>query len=160
MPFGTTRSSTSTTVLGAALIGAASGLRSQTGIAAVVLGADRERLPSVLRSGRARAAVTVAALGELGADKYPGAPPRTAPPSLAVRVVLGGAAGGILARSAGAPLLPAAVTAAAVAAGATFGGLALRTRLSRPLPAVAVALAEDAVAVGLATLAVRAVAAK
>jgi uncharacterized membrane protein len=142
-------------VLAAALVGAATGLRSSMGLAGVVLGTDPNRLPGPLRTGRARVAATVAALTEVAADKRPDAPDRTAPAGLAARIVFGALAGGLAARSRRTSVVAGTVTAAGAAVGAAYGGMALRARLSRRFPPLAVALGEDALAVGLAGLGVR-----
>jgi uncharacterized membrane protein len=139
------------TILGAAaLLGAATGLRSQTGVAAVVLRSAPDRLPKPLRSKAARAGAGLALVGELVADKLPAAPNRTDPVGLAAR--LGGAAGAawLVGRSRGRALGPEVAVGAALAAATAFGGMALRSRLSRRYPPMAVALAEDGVAVALA----------
>ena len=138
----------STVLASAALLGAATGLRSQMGLAALVWRFDRNRLPGLLRSRAARPVTAAAALVELGADQYPGAPPRTAPTGLIARITFGALTGGLAGgrRAAG----PGAGVGAVLAVVAAFGGMAARSRLSRRFPPVAVALAEDAVAVGLA----------
>jgi uncharacterized membrane protein len=138
-------------LLGAvALLGAATGLRSQMGLAAVVLHSAPDRLPTPLRSKAARSTAGLAAIGELVADKLPTAPARTAPVGLAAR--LGGAAGAawLVGRSRGTAVLPEIAVAAGVAVATAFAGMALRARLSRRFPPTAVALAEDAAAISLA----------
>jgi uncharacterized membrane protein len=138
-------------VLGAAaLLGAASGLRSQTGVGAVVLHVAPDRLPKPLRSKAARAGAALALVGELVADKLPAAPDRTEPVGLAAR--LGGAAGAawLVGGARGPAVVPDVVVAAGLAVATAFGGMALRARLSRRFPPMAVALAEDGVAVTLA----------
>jgi uncharacterized membrane protein len=143
----------------AVLLGAATGLRSQIAVAGLVLGLAPDRLPGPLHSAAARPVAAAAALGELAVDKYPKAPPRTAPPGLISRLALGGLTGGIVNRSSpvGRSSRVGVVAGAALGAGAaaatTFGGLSLRVRLARRFPSLAVALAEDAVAIGLVSLA-------
>jgi uncharacterized membrane protein len=140
---------------GSLLVGTATGLRSQMGMAAVVLGSRPDALPARLRAKFSRPAVELSALGELVVDKLPFARPRTDPSGLVPRLGLGALSSGILASANGeAPLVPAAIGAGA-AAGAAFGGMAARLALSRRLPPVVAALLEDLVAVGLAAAAVR-----
>ena len=62
-----------------------------------------------------------------------------------------------LSASGGGPLAPGLVGAGLAAAGA-FGGLSARTRLSRRIPPLLVALLEDGLAIGLALVGVRLVA--
>jgi uncharacterized membrane protein len=100
---------------------------------------------------------TALALGELGADKSSFIPKRTDPGPVIGRLTFGALCGGALQTGA-------QTTVAGVAAGlagallGTFGGFVARGRLAelfggKDLPA---ALIEDAVALGLATLAVTA----
>jgi uncharacterized membrane protein len=132
-------------ILTAALLGAATGLRSQMGLAMLVWRSDRQRLPGPLRSPTARRVVALAALGELAADKYPGTPPRTAPRGLVGRLGFGALSGGL-----GGGGTAAAAVGAALAVASAFGGMAARARLSRRFPPLAVAVAEDGLAAGLA----------
>jgi len=143
----------------AAVLGAATGLRSTTGVAALVTQRDAG-LGALLSHPAARPLAALAVAGEMVADKLPNAPSRLKPASLAFRVVLGGLAGAGCARSAGkspAPsaVLPAAAVAAAAAAASTWLGYQARAALGRRLPAAGVAVAEDALAIGLAAVASR-----
>jgi len=140
--------------LRSALLGACTGLRSQLGLAAVVVGPESHRVPSVLRTRAAKRIVASLAGGELLLDKYAKAPNRTDPPGLVLRFALGAGSAGLLARSEQEPPGPAACIGAISALGAAFGGFVARRRLSAALPPIAVALAEDALAMTLATLAV------
>jgi uncharacterized membrane protein len=87
------------------------------------------------------------ALGELGADKWPGIPGRKQPFPFGARIISGAIAGGAVGASAGS-LVVGAVLGGIGAAIGTIGGSALRARLAeafhKDLPA---ALLEDAVAV-------------
>ncbi len=93
------------------------------------------------------AIITVLAVGELAADKYPKTPSRTALPSFGARIALGAFAGAVIGTAWG-------YTWSALGAGAvgavlgTLGGYQARTRLvashGHDLP---IALLEDAVAV-------------
>jgi uncharacterized membrane protein len=130
----------------AALLGTAAGLRSATPFGALAL---RGRLGG----GRARTAALLAAGGELVADKLPMTPSRTSPPAFAGRLASGAAAG----RLVGGTAAGAAVGSATAAAGA-FAGERMRAAIGHRTgwPDPLVALAEDALAVGLALVATRA----
>jgi uncharacterized membrane protein len=136
------------------LIGAATGLRSSSGMAAVCLAGRSERLSPFFRRTDVRAASALLAIGELLADKLPSNPPRTSPPGLFPRVALGAVAAGQLARGAGASTGVAGLLGSAAAVGAAFGGLALRQRLSKGLSPIPAALIEDVVCAALASGAV------
>jgi uncharacterized membrane protein len=91
------------------------------------------------------------ALGELVADKLPSAPSRTAPLGLIARVLMGGLCGACLALvGAQSPALGALLGVAGGLVG-TFGGYQLRTGLVKTLkvPDFVIALAEDALAIGV-----------
>ena len=124
---------------GAALVGAASGMRTMSGPAALAL---RGRLPG-------GPAVAALAAGELVADKLPFVPPRTDPPALAARAASGAVSGSRLAGGPGAAL------GALAAAGSSFATMRARSALVEltGLPDPVVAVAEDGVALGAAALA-------
>jgi uncharacterized membrane protein len=126
---------------GAALVGAAAGLRTFTGPAALAL---RGRLPG----GRA---VAVLAAGELVGDKTPWVPARTDPPSLAGRTTSGALCGVVLAGP------PGAAVGALAAAGSTFASYRARRALGEltGLPDPVIGVAEDGVAIAAAALATR-----
>lgn len=142
----------------AAGLGAVTGLRSMTGLAMVSRElSDRRRLPrhaSRLEEWLAEDMVAVAlsglALGEMVADKLPGIPDRIAPAPLFGRGLIGAVLGALVAGPDD-RALGAAVGAGAALAGSWLGWL-LRAELGRvlPLPNMAVALAEDAMAVAAA----------
>jgi uncharacterized membrane protein len=139
------------TLVAGALVGAASGLRSQMGLAVLAQRADPTQLPGFLRSSRARRLLLVAASGELVADKLPFAPSRLDPPGLAARLLLGGVAAAIVVTDGGrAVRIAAAALGAAAAAAAAKVGHDVRARLDERLPDLVVAPVEDAVAVALA----------
>jgi hypothetical protein len=77
-------------------IGAATGGRSFSGIAAVSLSSTRDERP--LGNPVAKVLVGLLAVGELVLDKSPKAPNRLEPPGLAGRMFFGGASAGLLAR--------------------------------------------------------------
>jgi uncharacterized membrane protein len=92
---------------------------------------------------------TVLALAELVADKLPNTPNRTAAVGLSARVVLGGLAGCAMAMAGGESALLGALLGAAGGVAGAFGGYEARSRLVKAsnLPDLAIALAEDAVAI-------------
>lgn len=96
--------------------------------------------------------LSIAAVGELIADKLPSTPSRKKPPSFAFRIVSGAIAGAAIGISRGS-LLPGLVGGAIGAMIGTLGGAAARSSLAklfgRDLPA---ALLEDAVAIAGAIL--------
>jgi uncharacterized membrane protein len=136
-------------IVASVLLGAASGLRSQLGVATVVARSDSS-LPQILRRPLTRRLLMVAAAGELIADKLPATPSRLAPPGIASRLLLGALAAGLFAETQRARWRPAAAIGATSAALAAKLGHDLRARLARHAPDPAVAVVEDAVAVGLA----------
>ena len=143
-------------------MGAVAGLRSAMPVAALAWtdwlaqrghGAHGER--GKLAHPVTLALSTVAALGELVADKAPFAPARIAALPLAGRAVAGAWSAGERARQADRPVARGALLGAAGAVAASFGAYYLRRELTRRgASRLGVALAEDALAVGLAALAV------
>ena len=99
----------------------------------------------------------MAVTGELVGDKLPKTPSRLEPPGLIARIALGAVAGAVLARVASRPMVPAALVAASAAVVSAKVGHDLRSRASQHLPPLAVAVAEDVLAIGLAAVAVRSV---
>jgi uncharacterized membrane protein len=140
-----------------ALLGAATGLRSQLGMAAVLLAAGeggRDRLPKRLQQPSAVRSTLLAAVGELIADKTARAGSRLAPGALATRLVLAGLAAAALAKVEGREVTVDVAIAVAAAAVAANIGHDLRAVIARKLPDRVVAFGEDAVAIALAALAV------
>jgi uncharacterized membrane protein len=142
-------------IAGSCLIGAATGLRSQMGMAAVILGTSPEALPSKLRGKAVTPVAVTFALGELVVDKLPSTPKRTEPAGLAGRIALGALSAAILASSIGRGGRVPAVIGAATAVGSAFAGMTVRAKLSEHLPPVLVALGEDLLSASLAAEAVR-----
>jgi uncharacterized membrane protein len=134
----------------AALSGAATGLRTSAGLG-ILVEAGEPGLPASLRGGPARAAAALAILAELVIDKLPQTPSRLERPGLTGRVAAAAAAGAVIARGAQRPLaLPVAVAAGAALLSARIGH-DVRASLSRSRPPLAVAAAEDVVALSLAS---------
>jgi uncharacterized membrane protein len=137
-------------ILPSALVGAATGLRSQMGLAAVLSRTDPSALPAFVRAPWVRRLALAGAGGELIADKLPSAPSRLEPPAFTARLVLGALAAGLLATAGHARWQPAVVIGAASAGVSAKVGHDLRARIADRLPDPAVAVVEDGVAVGLA----------
>jgi uncharacterized membrane protein len=136
-------------VEGSVLLGAASGSRSQLGVATVVARSDPS-LPEIFRRPWTKRLLIAAAAGELVADKLPNTPSRLEPAGIAGRLVLGATAAGLFARTRRAPWLPAAAIGGATAIVSAKIGHDVRVRLAQHAPDPAVAVVEDALAFGLA----------
>jgi uncharacterized membrane protein len=134
------------------LAGAATGLRSTVALAALV-SRRSPGLPPLLEAPLARPAAGAAVASELVIDKLPNTPSRLSPPGLAGRLVFAAAAGALLARGAGRPVLPSVLIASATALVAARVGHDARVALAERFPPAAVAVAEDLLAIGLASLA-------
>jgi uncharacterized membrane protein len=135
----------------AAALGAATGMRSTVALAALILRRN-DGLPAALRHPAARLAAAIAGASELVIDKLPMTPSRLEPPGLAGRVVSASLAAAVLARSGHQRPIPAMAMASAAALATAKVGHDARAALARHLPDPAVAVAEDALAIGLATL--------
>jgi uncharacterized membrane protein len=143
-------------------IGAVAGLRSAMPVAALAWTDWLAQRGHGVREGRGKLAhpltlviSTVAALGELVADKTPLAPARIDALPLAGRAVSGAWSAAERARQSGRSVARGAALGAAGAVAASFGGYHLRRELTRRgASRLGVALAEDALAVGLVVLAV------
>lgn len=143
------------------LIGVVAGMRSALPGALLVRAARRDgledRLPAPFRRGPLGGSLTLAAIGELVADKVPGTPSRLDVGPFGGRLGAGALAGIGVARLAGRSVVQGGLLGALGAAAGAYAGHHLRRlvveRSSLPDPAVAVA--EDAVAVGLGLLALR-----
>lgn len=137
-------------------IGIVAGLRSMTAPAVVSWFAPRH-LPALsgtplafMASMPAAILLTLGAVAELVTDKLPRTPSRTKPLGLIARLVTGALSGATLAAGAGASAALGGVLGAAGGLVGTFGGYFARTRSVKALsvPDVAIALTEDAIAVG------------
>jgi uncharacterized membrane protein len=135
----------------AAALGAATGLRSTVALAALIV-RRTDGLPAVLRRPAARSAAAIADGGELIVDKLPTTPSRLDPPGLAGRLISASLAAAVLARSGHRRPVPAVAIACAAALAAAKIGHDARCALARRVPDPAVAVVEDAVAIGLAAL--------
>jgi uncharacterized membrane protein len=125
----------------AAALGAVSGMRTFGAWTGLAL---RGRVPD----RRLRAALLVAAAGEMAGDKSPWIPPRSDPAALAGRVVSGALAGRLVGGARGARV------GAATAAASTYASERARALLGERLgvPDPVLAAAEDALVVGVASI--------
>ena len=137
-------------------IGLVAGLRSLTAPAIVSWAAHLKWLDlqnsflAFLGSTAAVYILAVCAIGELVVDKLPNAPSRTEPLGLLARFATGGLSGAALCAAANKSVVVGAVLGAVGGVIGGFVGYELRTRLvlALSLPAIVVALAEDAIAIG------------
>jgi uncharacterized membrane protein len=150
--------------LHAALAGAASGSRSLTGLAALILATpgDAKRQPDrTLARPWVKAVAGLAATGEISADKLPSAPSRLNPPGLGSRLAGAATAGVVIARRTpgyDSPAQLAGCVAASVGAAVATAWLGSRWRTwaaARFGHDWIGAVMEDATAVTLATAAAR-----
>jgi hypothetical protein len=137
-------------LLPSALLGAASGMRSTVGLAAVVAEGDPDGLPEVLRHRLAKPAAAVAVAAELVLDKMPFTGSRLEPAGMAGRLVFAGAAAGLAASRSARNVAAATLVAAASAAVTAKVSHDLRARLARTAPDWVVAIVEDLVALTVA----------
>ncbi len=148
----------------AAALGLVAGMRSQLPLAMLAnaasagqFAAGNDGVLSHLRSKWAPAVFDTLAAGEIAADKLPFVPPRTGAGSLAGREMTGALAGAAIFRNAGRPAPVGLALGIVGAAAGTFGGYYARSFLSKRtgLPDLVWAVAEDALAIGLGTFAVK-----
>lgn len=143
------------------LLGLATGLRSQLGLAVLAWSEPdpRDSAPlRALRSPAGRAAAGLAAAGEIVADKLPSTPSRLAPPVLGSRLAVGALVGALAAGTGDRRILvlAGAVGMAGAAAGSYAGAAYRKAAVARThTPDLPWALVEDAVAAGLAGAAVK-----
>jgi uncharacterized membrane protein len=138
------------------LIGLVAGLRSMTAPAVVAWAAysgwlNLQNTPLAFMGSIVTVILfTLAAIGELVADQLPNTPARTKPPGLIARFVLGGLSGASVAAAGGESVVVGACLGAAGGIAGAFAGYQARTRLVKALGVrdLAIALAEDAVAIG------------
>jgi uncharacterized membrane protein len=144
------------------LLGIVTGLRSQLGVAVLAwsepASAGDTRALRLLRSAPGRAATGLAAGGELVADKLPSTPSRLKPMVLGSRLATGAAVGALsVGRTDRRSVAIAGALGVAGAAAGSYAGAAFRKALPARThsPDLPWALAEDAVAAGLAATAVK-----
>jgi uncharacterized membrane protein len=143
------------------LLGVATGLRSMTPMAVLCWYAYVGYLPVdgtwAAWTGRLSVAIalTVLAVGELVADKFPGIPDRTSPGPLIWRFILGGLAGAIAATAMNGPGIEGVLLGVLGAALGAFGGFMVRRDLREKFQCDdwMVAVGEDVSAIVLAMFA-------
>jgi uncharacterized membrane protein len=135
----------------AAVLGAATGMRSTVALAALIMRSS-DGLPAVLRHPAARRIAATADGAELFVDKLPGTPSRLDPPGLTGRLISASLAAAVLARSEHRGPIPSMLTASAAALAAAKICHDARAALARRVPDPVVAVAEDALAIGLAAI--------
>jgi uncharacterized membrane protein len=143
-------------VTAAVLLGVATGMRSTAGFGVLILRDGRpgdRALPGPLGARLAKPAAVLAIGSELVLDKLPIAGSRLEPAGLVGRVSFAAIGGALVARGSGFGPLPAALVAAAAAVASAKVFHDLRALADRRVPDVAVALAEDALALRIAALA-------
>ncbi len=144
------------------LIGVVSGLRTFTGLLAIVWAAHFGWIHlagsalSFMASTWALGLFTILALVEYVTDQLPSTPARTVPMQLGARLVFGMLAGACIAIAGGVSLLAGIVCAAVGVLVGTFGGYRARAALVRSLKVrdIVIAIPEDLVAIGLGFLVV------
>lgn len=154
--------STRITLMRAAGVGFAAGIRTMTPVAAVSAAGAEQRLKlpkrgplSLLRRREIALAVAIAAGSEWFIDVVLPLPPRTLAPSLLLRMSAGALAGAAVAAAENEALWPPACIGGLASLGGTFGGHRVRYLLtSVGVPDLAVALAEDLVSLSLSFSAV------
>jgi uncharacterized membrane protein len=104
---------------------------------------------SFMSSIIATAILTLAAIAEIVNDKLPKTPPRTAPPSVIIRIVMGAFAAATLSAGTGGSIAIGALLGAVGALIGTYGGYYVRTATVKALhsPDFVIALVEDAIAI-------------
>ncbi len=142
-------------LIGSALFGAASGMRSTAGFSALVRHGDASGLPPVFRTRLARPAAAIAVAVELAIDKMSFTGSRLEPTGMAGRLVFAGAAAGLAARQRARPVVPAALVAMMTAAAVAKAAHDIRAHLAETLPDRAVGVVEDLAALGIAAAACR-----
>ena len=157
------------TTLLAAVLGWAAGMRSATPPAVLsrTLSGATPRIPQlarrrpqparVLGTDRAKIALSLAAAGELVADKLPITPARTDPAPLLGRIASGALVGAAVAAARRSNPIGPALVGAASAAASSFAMMELRKRTGERLglPDPALAAVEDALAIGISVAAAR-----
>ncbi len=151
------------TYAGATVAGAVAGLRSMTAPALISRLVQSGRLPmassvsTIFQHMSSTKISTALAVGELIADKLPFIPSRISTGPLIGRAITGGLSGAAIANSRRRSPLLGAMLGAAAALGAAYAAYQLRKKITTDwhIPDTLVALAEDAIAVGVGYSALR-----
>jgi len=150
-----TEPTTAHDLLGSALLGAATGMRSTVGLASVLVRGDGDGLPAALQHRVARPAAGLAVAIELVVDKMPFTGSRLEPAGIGGRLVFAGAAAGLAARRRARPVVASALVAIAAAGVTAKVAHDLRAQLAKKVPDRAVAVVEDIAALAVASVAGR-----
>jgi uncharacterized membrane protein len=142
----------STVLALSAAIGALAGLRTFTP-PAVLSRKYRSRSPrndalTLMAVSKVASSLTKMAAGELLADKLPFTPSRLTAGPLAARIASGAVCGAAISTYAGESLKDGAVLGALGAVAGSLAGYHLRKRLREDFPDLAIAVAEDLIAIG------------
>src|ERR1700722_19019435 len=132
----------------AAILGAATGMRSTVALAALIFRRS-DGLPAVLKHPAARRIAATADGAELVADKPPRRLSRPDPPGITGRLKFASLAAAVLARSEHQGPIPSMLTASVAALAAAKICHDARAALGRRLPDHVVAVAENALGIGL-----------
>jgi hypothetical protein len=138
------------------LIGAATGILSQSGMAAIVLNTPAERLPKIMRSPWEKRIALAFAGGEIIANAFVSTlPPRTTPGPLLGRIAMGAGNAALLAHVNRQPLAPAGIAGGIAAGTAATVATTSRARISQVVPDILVAITETVVSFAMARAATR-----
>ena len=139
------------TLIRGAMLGYASGILSQAGIATVLERTPGAQLPGIVRNPWVKRLAGINAVGEVAANAFvTSLPPRTSAGPLAGRIALGALAGGLATRGDHSSGLAGAMGGAAVAPVRAWVSTTSRARLASFVPDKLLALVETVVAFGLA----------
>ena len=145
----------SSNLIPSALLGVASGILSQSGVATVLTATPPERLPRLLRSPWVKRGAIAAAGLEIVANATVSSLPARSREGLPGRIIMGAASAGLNASVRRQSPGIAAVVGSVSSGGSAIAVTKARAVLSRRIPDPLVALAETLVALALAALAVR-----
>jgi len=145
-----------------ALLGAATGIRSQLPLALLARAASRGEITvgdgaplGWLRHQRTAQLTAFSAIGETIGDKLPFVPARTQPGPLLGRIAFGSLVGAIATRAQGEAALPGAVVGAVTGGLLAVGATRARAALGKQtgIPDIVLGLVEDAITLGVSVFA-------
>jgi uncharacterized membrane protein len=139
----------------AALAGIATGMRSTSAVAALIL-TEAPGLPTLVNGPVATAMAELGVTSELVLDKLPSTPSRLEPPGLAGRAAFASIAGVVIAHGARHAAFPAMFVASVAALLSARVFHDIRQAAATRLPPSQVAMVEDALALSLAAASARA----
>ena len=108
----------------------------------------RKNVLTLLAVSKVASSLTRLAAGELLADKFPFTPSRLKPGPLAARIASGAVCGAAITASAGQSIKDGATLGALGALAGSLAGYHLRRNLRQDFPDLAIAVAEDIIAIG------------